>query len=447
MTRGPSYSYPFRQRGAATILAAIFLVVSVSLMVVVVLNMAGSDINDTSMHSDAVEALFIAETGVEHASYLYANGTTCLALTGASDSVGRGDFSITNAQLLSGNCRVRVEGTVTRTHAVKRTIEVDLQLAGGGAFAVGDGGLILAWNGSAWVTQTSPTTENLTAIDCPTTSYCMAVGSAGTVLEWNGGSWSTKIQFAATAFSSVACLENDPGRCYATGILSGSQDVIEYWNGSGWSNTIPSSTTGRNYQAVACNTSTCYAVSASGRFEQSNTTSWSWESSTGNQLNGISCTSNAVCWAVGNGINGPNAYAIYGRNTAGTWFSSNIAENPSRDLNAVDCFASNKCWAVGARHGNKYSFAYRNGGNWRLSTQDLGGGKTLNGVSCSSDSLCWAVGDSGRALYWDGADWDEDNAWTVVSTGVTTDLHDVYFLGSGSGGGGVRLVRWQEVVL
>jgi Tfp pilus assembly protein PilX len=66
------------QRGAATILAVIFLVISVSLMVVAALNMAGSDITDTALNHDAIEALFIAESGVEHAAHAYANGTPCL---------------------------------------------------------------------------------------------------------------------------------------------------------------------------------------------------------------------------------------------------------------------------------------------------------------------------------------------------------------------------------
>jgi hypothetical protein len=109
-----------RQRGAATILAVIFLVISVSLMVVAALNMAGSDITDSALQSDAIEALFIAESGIEHAAHAYANGSACLNLAPVSPlPLGRGQFQVTNASdtdfdgatpLPANQCRITVLG-------------------------------------------------------------------------------------------------------------------------------------------------------------------------------------------------------------------------------------------------------------------------------------------------------------------------------------------------
>ena len=122
---------PYRQRGAATILAVMFLVVSVSLMVVAALNMAGSDITDTAMHSDAIEALFIAESGVEHASYQYANGTACPDLAGLIGSIGRGSFVITDAALNPAlECEVDITATITAPRSVQRRISVTLRAGG-----------------------------------------------------------------------------------------------------------------------------------------------------------------------------------------------------------------------------------------------------------------------------------------------------------------------------
>lgn len=432
-----------RQRGAATLLAAVFLVISVSLMVVVVLNMAGSDISDTAMQSDAVEALFIAESGVEQASWLYANGTACVALIGTTNSVGRGDFTITDAQLVSGDCRVRVEGTVTQTHDVKRTLDADLRLNSGGVFAVGDNGTILEWDGAAWNAVASGTGQNITGIDCPTANYCVAVTSSGSILEWNGA-WSTGWSNPWYSFTGVDCLDNDPGNCFVSGVVL-VIGFVSHWNGVTLSNSHFAAF--RTYQDVGCSAGECAAVSSAGHFVQGNAGGWTQEASLGHPFNGVSCPSDDICWAVGDRDNHPNAYVIYGRDAAGNWTSSNIAEDPPRDLYDVDCFAINQCWAVGGRDGNKYNFVYRNGANWALGTQDLGGGRDLNGVSCSSDGQCWAVGDNGRTLYWDGLNWDEDDAWTVVASGTTENLNDVFFSGSGGGGAGaVTLVRWEEVV-
>lgn len=439
-----------RQRGAATLLATVFLVISVSLMVVVVLNMAGSDITDTSMQSDAVEALFIAESGVEQASWLYANGTACIALVGTTDSVGRGDFTVTAAQLVGGNCRVRVQGTVSQTHAVQRTLDADLRLNSGGVFAVGDNGTILEWDGSAWNAVASGTGQNLNGIHCVNASDCRTVGENGTILHWDGSAWSSVNAGGNIDFPAVACTDDDSDNCYAPGsafFIFFPLAVIQEWTGGpNWNNDSLIWFPGYTYAGIACSTNRCYVIADTGLVLYSDGIAWNDDTSGITEpLNGISCTSDDICWAVGNRLTGPNAYAIYGRNAFGNWFSDSIPNNPSRDLHDIDCFAPNQCWAVGEqRSGNAYTFAYRNGANWAVDSPALGSAQDLNGVSCSSSGECWAVGDNGSTLYWDGTAWD-GSGWTVVPSGTGQNLNDVFFLGSG-GAGAVSLVRWEEVV-
>ena len=118
-----------RQRGAATLLAVVFLVISVSLMVVAALNMAGSDITDTALTGDAIEALFLAESGIERAAHAYATGTACLDLAPVGPvSLGRGRVRITGAHdtdfsgtpLPADQCRVEVEGQAGVRDATRR---------------------------------------------------------------------------------------------------------------------------------------------------------------------------------------------------------------------------------------------------------------------------------------------------------------------------------------
>ena len=129
---------PGRQRGAATILAVVFLVISVSLMVLAALNMAGSDITDTAMTSDAIEALFIAESGIEHAAHAFASGTACLDLAPVGPvAFGRGQFQVTDAgttdflgaALPASQCRITVRGQAGARDATRR-IEAILRAGG-----------------------------------------------------------------------------------------------------------------------------------------------------------------------------------------------------------------------------------------------------------------------------------------------------------------------------
>jgi len=53
------------QGGAVTLIAALFILVVLSVMAVTLLRMSGSNLLDSAAHNDAVEALFIVETGIE----------------------------------------------------------------------------------------------------------------------------------------------------------------------------------------------------------------------------------------------------------------------------------------------------------------------------------------------------------------------------------------------
>lgn len=120
---------PARQTGAATLIGAVFLFAVVALVVAFAALMAGSDVRDSELLDENVEALLIAESGLENATGRLIAGTPCanLALT---RNLGRGSFAIaagqttdfSGAALPAGHCRVQVTGLVPLGGAA-RTIE------------------------------------------------------------------------------------------------------------------------------------------------------------------------------------------------------------------------------------------------------------------------------------------------------------------------------------
>ncbi|MFQ5642077.1 MAG: hypothetical protein ACE5FQ_00085 [Thiogranum sp.] len=118
------------QRGAVTLIGALFIITTLALMLAALQRMAGSDILDTALQHDSVEALFVAESGIEYASFLYASGAGCHGLRNVSARAGRGSFTISDAVPAGTNCRVRVRGTIgsTATAQARRTVDADLRL-------------------------------------------------------------------------------------------------------------------------------------------------------------------------------------------------------------------------------------------------------------------------------------------------------------------------------
>lgn len=131
-----------RQHGAATLIAAVLLLSVVMVALSLGLLNANTDVTDTALQADGVEALFIAESGLENAIYRFDNGTACGALA-LSDSVGRGNFSINNgsaAGLPATQCRVQVTGAVTQSDTARTIEAVITQAVAGGTVTLNNPG-------------------------------------------------------------------------------------------------------------------------------------------------------------------------------------------------------------------------------------------------------------------------------------------------------------------
>lgn len=128
-----------RQRGAVTLMGALFIVVTLALMIEVLHRSAGTDLLDTAVQSSSVQALFLAESGLESTAARLAAGTCDASLSGTYN-LGSGTFTVqdiggafntdfSGGALPANHCRVRVSGAVPAL-GTQRVVEAIFQKQG-----------------------------------------------------------------------------------------------------------------------------------------------------------------------------------------------------------------------------------------------------------------------------------------------------------------------------
>jgi hypothetical protein len=441
-----------KQTGAFTLMGALFIIITLALMVLAINRMAASNITDTTIQNDAVEALFIAETGIEYASYILANNlSSCdnLAAFIGSTTSGRGSFDVTASSLNGTDCSISVAASVSSAgvaapDASLRIIDVVLRLGATAGWAVGDNGTVLQWDGTNWIAGVSNTTEDLYSIHCESDSDCWAAGNNAETIHWDGSSWSQVNSGTNGVLFGISC--DATNSCYSVGFRSVFFGLIEIANTRSWNGTSWLAGGGDAwfdyYSDVSCPSPNCYATMASGSVHQSST-SWGNVFAGATVLNGIDCATPTDCWAVGN-LSGNNYYFVQYNGT--TWTSQTVAapNQVRQNLNAISCASSSDCWAVGNMGSGRYVLVHWNGSNWIANSNYLQSGQhreDLNGVHCPTATECWAVGverNGWNIIRYDGAGW----SYLGSSAPGPGDLNDV-FVFSGNGGS-VSLVRWQE---
>lgn len=250
-----------------------------------------------------------------------------------------------------------------------------------------------SWNGHHWsvVPTPAPVHRALYAVSCTSATWCIAVGvnfidaegdTTPLTESWNGHRWSVRPippqSDVSPELLGVSCVS--PADCTAVGNTIGSKGSLrtlaESWNGRAWS-PVPTPNPGR----------------AGDEYPDD------W-------LDGVSCTSPAVCTAVGQ-----YTYGKTGANQAplteswnGTHWTAVPAPNKdsSGSLNAVSCVSARFCAAVGTYLSgeyvdNKTLLEVWNGSRWTAEPATTVNSE-MNGVSCTSPQACWAAG-----FYWKGA--------------------------------------------
>lgn len=181
--------------------------------------------------------------------------------------------------------------------------------------------LIENWNGTSWQVETSPnssdTYNEITGISCTSAVFCMATGFGHVqfttsfeplALEWNGSTWSavaTPNPGGATTFSSVSCVGTT--FCMAGGNQAGANPLTERWNGSAWSVVGSPQSGAPSINGISCvSSSICFAVSGGSQtfVDQWDGQSWTLvpsanSTAAANDLFGVSCATPSFCVGAG----------------------------------------------------------------------------------------------------------------------------------------------------
>lgn len=191
------------QQGAGLLIPVLLIVTVAAFAVIVAASQSGSDIQGTDANADSIQALYLAETGVERALKRFATGTACGALlaqtitdlstiglgtTAYTVTIGAGlttDFSGV-AALPATQCRVPVTGRINATN-VSRTIH-----------AIVDRNLL---EGPDNPTFNNPTTAGAPSgwTLLPATSFANNGGPDGTAPNCSRSAWHVKRQEANVA--------------------------------------------------------------------------------------------------------------------------------------------------------------------------------------------------------------------------------------------------------
>ena len=128
-----------RQHGMVTLIAVLLLLSLVGLVLVTGLHIAGTNVSDSASQNQSIEALMLAESGLERALYRYSTGTACDAtLMEGPIAFGTVTFSViapvgaAAPYLSAGACVVGARGMVGNN---ARTIEASMVGGVGGAIA------------------------------------------------------------------------------------------------------------------------------------------------------------------------------------------------------------------------------------------------------------------------------------------------------------------------
>lgn len=260
---------------------------------------------------------------------------------------------------------------------------------------VGAAGMIWQYNGGGWVRQPGGMNSDLYDVACPSTSLCFAVGAAGTILQYNGSSWNADLSGSGSNLYGVTCA--GIAICFA----AGANGTLLQYNGSSWSvkPPFPPAPVGLSSDMadVTClNPNLCFAVGGAGRIFEYDGNRWNTQiGNTGSALNSITCINTSLCFAVG-------AAGTILQYNGNSW--TNRSSGTGNDLSGVTCVNASLCFAVGAVG----AIFHYDGTGWSP-VQPAVTTSYLSDVACPSVSLCFVAGAGYTILQYNGSAWSFAN--------------------------------------
>jgi hypothetical protein len=333
-------------------------------------------------------------------------------------------FSVASAQNLTpDNTASPTSVNLNAVYTVNNKTGTSNSLTNLDAWAVGDGGTIIRWNGSRWSTVGGVTTMNLYSVVMADTYDGWAVGgsaSTGVILRWNG-TWSiwNKINFGnninATDSINATLYSVTVDSTGNSGWAVGANGISLYWNGSVWNGQASMASNTLRGVAMVHGSNLAWAVGDGGKIFQWNGNAWtSVTSPTTMNLNSIVMVTDSSGWIVGGSSNSGvilnlnnSIWNIWNRINFGGQVNPTygyVTDTINNTLNSISMDTASSAWAVG---GNGVTVRW-NGTEWRgqgsLVTNNLRGVSMLHGTS-DANNQAWAVGDGGKILAWSGAHW------------------------------------------
>jgi len=240
--------------------------------------------------------------------------------------------------------------------------------------------------GYAWSAASSIDSAGaITAVTCPSTSFCIAVDDTGHDLKYNGTTWFGPVTIdgtnditAVSCYSSTECMAvDDTGHAISYSGTWASPSLID---------------SGHSLQAVSCVYGFCAIVDNHGRVLTISGLTWTTTHIDGtNQLQGISCTSSSFCEAfdtLGNVL----------KKSGASWTTASNVDSHALDT-SVSCASTSFCAAVDF---GGYVLTY-NGSSWSTPSRiDTNG---LTSISCTTSTFCDATDPDGNVVTYNGTAW------------------------------------------
>ncbi len=207
--------------------------------------------------------------------------------------------------------------------------------------AMDDGGDAMYFDGSSWsLPQIVDQSGGDGSVSCPTTTFCMAVDYSGMALTFNGSTWSAPVSVDPGGnVRSVSC----PTTGFCAAVDSGGNAM--FFNDMLWGSPEPVDPNGGGLFSVSC-TSTIFCTAADyfGKVVTWNGSSWSAVTSIGDQgiyayADPLSCASSSFCVLVDNA---GSSFTYDGT----AWSPPESADPGNGGLSSVSCPSTSYCMAV-----------------------------------------------------------------------------------------------------
>jgi P2-related tail formation protein len=272
--------------------------------------------------------------------------------------------------------------------------------------------------------NTADGTNDITAVSCPSSGFCVAVDSSGNVLATtnSGSSWTVTAISGAPSFVAVSCA---PGTTSTSGLCAATSTGVHAYlatdpTGGAAAWVESASFTGSEPPGGISCANTAFCVAVAGGYTNIGAVSgtavtWTENSANASSFAGVSCTSETFCAHIDS-----SAGVVYTTTpkTIATWTATSGVTLTGGTGEALSCApgttsTSGLCVDVGTS--GRIAVATDPAGTWTTSTID--GAHTITSVSCASTSFCVAVDNAGNVLV--SRTPTEASSWSQTGSGAS----------------------------